>query len=337
MTPRPVVLAALSREAWDLVFDDARRARLQTLAAPGDPVHAPALDAPTLDDRLAAVEVLVTGWGAPVLDAPLLDRLPRLRAVFHAAGSVRGLVSEAFWERDILLTSAAEANAAPVAEYTLAMILLAGKRALLPLRADDAQHDLRVGPRVGGRIGNLDRTVGIVGFSRIGRRVVDLLRPFPGLEVLVADPYADPEEVAAAGARLVPLDALLPAVDLLSLHAPALPATRGMIGRAQLAALRDGATVLNTARGALLDHEALLAECAAGRLDAILDVTDPEPLPPDHPLLHLPNVAVTPHLAGSLGTEAHRLADAALDELEAWVTGLPPRHPVHRADLAHSA
>ncbi|WP_336500128.1 hydroxyacid dehydrogenase [Microbacterium paraoxydans] len=337
MAHRPHTIAALSTEAWHLVFDDARRARLRTLVAPGTPLHTPALDAAAADGRLSGIEVLVTGWGAPILDAALLDRLPRLRAVFHAAGSVRGLVSDAFWERDILLTSAAEANAAPVAEYTLGMILLSGKRALLSLRTADAQHDLRVGPRVGGRIGNLDRTVGIVGFSRIGRRVVDLLRPFPGLEVIVADPYADSEEVAAAGARLLPLDALLPAVDLLTLHAPALPSTRKMIGRAELAALRDGATVINTARGALLDHDALRAECASGRLDAILDVTDPEPLPPDHPLLHLPNVAVTPHLAGSLGTEAHRLADAALDELEAWAAGHPPRHPVHRADLAHSA
>lgn len=335
MPPRPIALAALSAEAWDLVFDDARRARLRTLAA--DPVHTTTLRDPALDDRLARVEVLVTGWGAPTLDAPLLSRLPRLQAVFHAAGSVRGLVSDAFWERGILLTSAAEANAAPVAEYTLAMILLSGKRALLPLRSDDAQHDLRVGPRSGGRIGNLDRTIGIVGFSRIGRRVVELLRPFPGLRVLVADPFADPAAVAAAGARLVPLDALLPAVDVLSLHAPALPSTWRMIAGPQLAALRDGATVLNTARGALLDHDALRAECASGRLDAILDVTDPEPLPPDDPLLHLPNVAVTPHLAGSLGTEAHRLADAALDELAAWTEGRPPRHPVRRGDLAHSA
>ncbi|WP_101848242.1 hydroxyacid dehydrogenase [Zhihengliuella sp. ISTPL4] len=337
MPHRPSALAALSTDAWELVFDAPRRARLHALVAADGRLHVPSLDDPVVDDHLSRVEVLVTGWGAPALDAPLLDRLPRLRAVFHAAGSVRSLVSGAFWERDILLTSAAEANAAPVAEYTLAMILLSGKRALLPLREDDAQYDLRVGPRVGGRIGNLDRTVGIVGFSRIGRRVVELLRPFPGLEVLVADPYADPDAVAAAGARLVRLDALLPAVDVLSLHAPALPSTERMIGAPQLAALRDGATLLNTARGTLLDHDALLAECASGRLDAILDVTDPEPLPPDHPLLRLPNVAVTPHLAGSLGTEAHRLADAALDELEAWADGRPPRHPVHRTDLAHSA
>ncbi|WP_149083641.1 MULTISPECIES: hydroxyacid dehydrogenase [Microbacterium] len=337
MPHRPTALATSSLDAWDLLFDEPRRERLRDLTTSEGPLHLPALDDPALDDRLSRLEVLVTGWGAPVLDEALLARLPRLRAVFHGAGSVRGLVSEAFWERDILLTTAAEANAVPVAEYTLAMILLSGKRALHRIRTDDAQHDLRVAPRAGGRIGNLDRTVGIVGFSRIGRRVVELLRPFPGLEVLVADPFADPDEVAAAGARLVPLESLLPAVDVLSLHAPALPSTSRMIGTPQLAALRDGATVINTARGSLVDHPALLAECAAGRLDAILDVTEPEPLPRDSPLLRLPNVAVTPHLAGSLGTEARRLADAALDELEAWAQGRSAAHPVRRADLTHSA
>ncbi|MGW9270734.1 NAD(P)-dependent oxidoreductase [Microbacterium sp. NPDC055599] len=337
MSARPTVLVAMSPDAWDLLFDGPRRNRLAALALIDDPVPVTAVDAAAPQERLARVEALVTGWGAPALDEAALARLPRLRAVFHAAGSVRGLVSEALWHRGILVTSAADANAAPVAEYTLAMILLAGKRALVPLRTADPQHDLRTGARVGGRIGNLDRTAGIVGFSRIGRRVVELLRPFPGIEVLVADPFADAAEVRAAGAELVPLATLLPRVDVLSLHAPALPATRGMIGRAQLAALRDGTTIINTARGALLDHDALADECTDGRLDAVLDVTEPEPLPVDSRLLQLPNVAVTPHLAGSLGSETRRLADAALDELEAWIAGAPPLHPVRPADLEHGA
>src|SRR5690606_32960603 len=116
-----------------------------------------------------------------------------------------------------------------------------------------------------------------------------------------ADPFADAAKVAAAGAELVPLADLLPRVDVLTLHAPALAATRHMIGRAELAALRDGAVLINTARGSVLDHDALLAECRDGRIDAVLDVTEPEPLPADSPLLTLDNVAVTPHIAGSLG------------------------------------
>ncbi|ALX65700.1 hydroxyacid dehydrogenase [Microbacterium sp. XT11] len=333
MTARPRALAVMSDDAYSLLFDEPRRRRFAALADVAEAVHASDVDDPALHDVLAEVEVLVTSWGAPRFDAARLARMPRLRAVFHAAGSVRPHVSDALWERGILLTSAADANAVPVAEFTLAAILLAGKRALVHLRAPEttgAGWQSSVGNP---RVGNLGRTVGVVGYSRIGRRVVELLRPFDGLDVLVADPFADADAVAAAGARLVSLEALLPQSDVLSLHAPALPSTRHMIAAPQLAALPDGATVINTARGSLIDHDALLAECRTGRLDAILDVTDPEPLPRDAELRGLPNVAITPHLAGSLGTETRRLADAALDELKAYAAGAPPRHPVRRTEL----
>jgi phosphoglycerate dehydrogenase-like enzyme len=157
------------------------------------------------------------------------------------------------------------------------------------------------------------------------------------VRVLVADPFADPGAVAAAGAELVTLNHLVSQVDVLSLHAPDLPSTHHMIGAAELAALPDGATVINTARGRLLDHDALLAECRTGRLDAVLDVTDPEPLPADSELRRLPNVAITPHIAGSLGTELRRLADSALDELAAFVHGAAPRHPITATDMATTA
>lgn len=332
-SPHPRAHAVMSAEAFALLFDESRRRCFADLADVRTPMHIAALSEPALDGLLAETEVLVTSWGAPQFDAPLLERMPRLRAVFHAAGSVRALVSDAFWERGIRLTTAADANAVPVAEFTLAAILLAGKRALVRLRTPAATAADPSGNLLETSIGNLDRTVGVVGFSRIGRRLVDLLRPFTGLRVLVADPFADAAEVAAGGAELVPLHDMLPRVDVLTLHAPALPSTHHMIAAAELAALRDGATIINTARGALLDHDALLTECRTGRLDAVLDVTDPEPLPAGHPLLSLPNVAITPHLAGSLGTEVRRLTDSALDELAAYVAGDAARHPVSREDL----
>ncbi|HTN56216.1 MAG TPA: hydroxyacid dehydrogenase, partial [Microbacterium sp.] len=116
----------MSTEAFDLLFDAGRRQRFADLADVRTPMHIPDLSDPALDDLLAGVEVLVTSWGAPRFDAHLLDRLPRLRAVFHAAGSIRHHVSEEFWERGIRITTAADANAVPVAEFTLAVILLAG-------------------------------------------------------------------------------------------------------------------------------------------------------------------------------------------------------------------
>jgi len=333
----PEALVVMAPDVYERQFDDARLSRLRGLARVPEPVLADDLDDPALAGRLATVEVLLTGWGAPRLDAERLARMPRLRAMLHCAGSVRAHVSPAFWERGIRATSAAEANAVPVAEFTFAAIVLAGKKA--PFIAADPETHRTNGLHIDryGELSNLGRTIGVVGFSRIGRRVVRLVRQLDDVVCLVADPYADPDEVVAAGGIPTPLGELLPRVDVLSLHAPELPSTKHLIGAAQLAALPDHATVINTARGSLIDTAALERECASGRLNAILDVTDPEPLPAASPLYGLPNVMVTPHLAGSLGSELHRLTDAALDELQRYVAGEPFRDEVVSADLALSA
>ncbi|MEU9420401.1 hydroxyacid dehydrogenase [Streptomyces sp. NPDC048272] len=291
---------------------------------------------PELDRRLAEVEVLFTGWGCPLLDAAALERMPRLRAVVHAAGSVKHHVTDACWERRLLVSSAAAANAVPVAEYTLAAILFTNKRVLESAhayRAARAPIDLlRRYPAVG----NYRRTIGIVGASLIGRRVLELLRPFD-LRVLVHDPYADPVELAALGAETCALDTLLRRSDVVSLHAPALPRTHHLLDASRLALMPDGATLVNTARGSLVDTAALTEELVAGRLHAVLDHTDPEVLPASSPLFNLPNVLLTPHIAGSLGGELDRLAVTAVEELERYARGLGFRHPVDPTRLAYSA
>ncbi|HVX08837.1 hydroxyacid dehydrogenase [Humibacter sp.] len=334
---KPEALVVMSRDVFESQFDLERLERLHRLAQVPDPVFVDDLDVPALDERLRRVEVLLTGWGAPRLDGARLDRMPRLKAMLHCAGTIRPQVSEEFWLRGVRASTVAEANAVPVAEFTLAAVIFAGKKA--PFIAADAEARRSNGLRIHryGELSNLGRTVGIVGFSRVGRRVVDLLQQLDDITCLVADPYADPLEVRAAGAELVELDDMLPRVDVLSLHAPALPSTKGMIGARRLAALRDHATLINTARGSLVDTEALEAECASGRINAILDVTDPEPLPADSVLFGLPNVMVTPHLAGSLGTELHRMTDAALDELERYASGAPLVDEITSDDLRLSA
>jgi phosphoglycerate dehydrogenase-like enzyme len=166
----------------------------------------------------------------------------------------------------------------------------------------------------------------------VGRLVIDLLRSYD-LEIGVADPYLSTAEATALGVQSMELDELCSWCHVLSIHAPDIPTTRGMIGAEQLGRLRDGATLVNTARPALIDQEALLAELASGRLAAVLDVTDPEPLPADSPFRVLPNVFLTPHIAGSMGREIWRMADLAVDEVERFARGEPPRHRVTRADL----
>lgn len=333
---RPQLLVAMSNGVYRQMFDPELHARLDALADLGTPRTVESFTEPAALRRLAETEVLLTGWGCPALDSDVLSHAPRLRAVIHTAGTVKEHITDACWDRGLVVTSAAEANAVPVAEYTLAAVLNAGKRVAAyaaAYREQPGNYSCR------GRLpetSNYQRTIGLVGFSRIGRRTAELLRPFD-FEVLVADPYADPADVSSYGATLVELDQLLTRSHTVSLHAPKLPATYRMIGSKELARLGDHATLINTARGSLVDTAALTRECLTGRIFAVLDVTDPEPLPASSPLFHLPNVVLTPHIAGAMHSETRRLAELALNELDSLVHGTPLRHEIHRSSLSRIA
>jgi phosphoglycerate dehydrogenase-like enzyme len=296
------------------------------------------VDGPVLDDfsteRARAVlreaEVLVTGWGCPPLDAAVLAGAPRLRAVVHTAGSVRAHVTEACWDRGIEVASAASANALPVAEYTVAMILLTGKRVLE--RARHYRATRRRDEWLAG-VGNFGRTVGILSASMIGRRVIELLRPYD-LQVLLHDPYVTDE---ALGVEAVSLGELFARSDVVSVHTPLLPETRGLVSRDLIAAMPPDAVLINTARGAVVDQDALAEAAVAGRIRAVVDVTDPEVLPPEHPLWDSDQVLITPHLAGSEGNELRRLAELAIAEVGRWAAGRGFAHPVRREGLGRIA
>ncbi|MFD6416279.1 hydroxyacid dehydrogenase [Streptomyces sp. NPDC060194] len=335
MTRRPRCALAMAAYLPARLFTPADRARMEALGEV-EPVVLTDFDAPGARRVLAEVDVLVTGWESPYIDAAVLDRAPRLRAVLHTAGTVKHHVHPVCFERGLAVTSAAGANALPVAEYTLAWILLAGK-GVMALKERYARERTAVPlHREYPEIGNAGRHVGIIGASRIGRRVIELLRPHDVL-VSVHDPYLDAAGAKALGVRTLPLDELLEQCSVVSVHAPLTDRTRGMLDRRRLGLLRDGSTLLNTARGALIDQRALTEELVAGRLHAVLDVTDPEVLPADSPLYELPNVVLTPHLAGSSGNELTRLGRAAVDELERFVHGRPFRAPVAGPDLDRTA
>lgn len=323
---RPRVLLAMNPTLPSELFNGPALAEYHPVLLPQD------LSAPDAAKALRSAEVLLSCWGAPRLDEQLLAAAPALKAVIHAAGTVKGLVTAACWERGITVSSAAWANALPVAEYTVAAVLLSNKR-ILDLH--DAYRRTRGAldwrERYAG-IGNYRRTVGIVGASRIGRRVIELLRPYD-IDLLVHDPYLGDAEASELGVRRCELDELCAGSDVVSLHAPQLPGTERMIDGRRLALMRDGATLINTARGALVDTEALIAELRSGRLRAVIDVTEPEVLPPDSPLYDLPNVLLTPHIAGSFGNELRRMGDSAMAELARYSGGLPFAHPVLRDEL----
>ena len=269
----------------------------------------PSLDVFDEDALLADVEVVIGHWGCPPIDRSVLDRAPKLRLFAYGAGTVTQTITTDVLDRGVRVTSGATANAEPVAEFTLASILYANKdviwqRDVRRMPRDPSLRSFRQPPVA--PVGNADKMIGIVGASLIGRRVIELLEGFPDLDVGLYDPFVDADEAASLGVQLMNLDELCSAVDVLSIHAPDLPSTRRMIGD----------------------------ELQAGRLSAVLDVTDPEPLPDDHPLWRLPNAFVSPHVAGSLGTELQRMVDHLVDEIERWSTGRPARNEV-TADSFH--
>ncbi|QYM78884.1 hydroxyacid dehydrogenase [Horticoccus luteus] len=314
---------------YELIYGEECRAALADqcdliVPAPVGPAECAVLPSATL----AAIDVAFTGWSSPQFDAALLARLPRLRAVFHGAGSVRPYVSEAFWQRGITLTNAAAANAVPVAEYTVSMVVLALKQVW---RLNRETRQTRTFPRdLGGVRGTRGATVGLISLGLIGREVLQRLHTLE-VEVLAYDPYLPAEKAAELGVRLVALPDLMARSDVVSLHSPLNAETAGFITGELLARLKPGATFINTARGGLV-RETELIEFLQRRSDvqAILDVTVPEPPEAASALYDLPNVLLTPHLAGSVGDECRRMGWAMVGEFGRFVRGEPLHFSVTR-------
>jgi phosphoglycerate dehydrogenase-like enzyme len=323
---RPAAMYLLDRRAYDEIYGERERAEIAALAeVVGPPQTADSVA--EVPDLLSRTEVLLSGWRMPRLDAAFLARAPRLTAVFYGAGSVRGFVTDAAWERGIRVTTAAAVNAIPVAEYTLAVVLFSlkhGWRLAAETRRERA-FATRTGPP-----GAYGSTVGLISLGSVGRLVRERLRPFE-LRVLVHDPLVEPDEAAALGVELCALDELFERSDVVSCHTPLLDGTRGLVTGAHLASMRPGAAFVNTARGGVV-REAELIGVLRGRpdLQAVLDVTEPEPPEPGSPLYALPNVVLTPHIAGSLGPERRRLGRAVVDELRNYVSGQPLRWEITR-------
>lgn len=301
------------------------------------PLREPVRNYEQLSALAPQIEILITSWGCAPVTQEVLDRLPALKLIAHLAGSVKGFVDASAWARGIQVTNAVAANAVPVAEYTLAAILFANKR-VLQLRDFYRRHHENRAPwtKEAPNVGNYRKRIGVIGASSVGRKLLELLEPFD-LESVVYDPYMDNKEALGLGATRVDLPVLLRTADVVTLHAPLLADTHQMLGAREFAQMKDGATFINTARGGLIDQNALLRELQTGRIEAVLDTTEPEVLPADSPLYRLPNVFLTPHIAGSLGTEVQRLADYIVTEIESFAAHRPLQHAVQFSALPQLA
>lgn len=285
--------------------------------------------------RLREVEFIYSGWGTPPMDAAFLAHFPRLRAVFHAAGSVKHFATEALWARGVRVTCAAAMNAIPVAEFTLAQIVFCLKHGWQRVR--EVQQERRFRKEDEHMPGAYRSTVGLISLSRTGRLVAERLRSLD-VDVIAFDPVAPPESASALNVRLCSLEELFAAADVVSCHTPLLPETRGMLRGGHFAAMKPGASFINTARGGLVQEPELI-RVLTQRADllAVLDVTDPEPPDPSSPLFTLPNVVLTPHIAGSLGRECRRLGRMMVAETQRLLRGEPLQGEVSRAQLSRVA
>ena len=287
-----------------------------------------------IGERLPGVDALLASWGQAELSEQVLAKADRLRVIGYAAGSVKGWVSDAVFERGIVVCHAAARIADSVAEYTLLMALLGLRRPLdigrqmrsgIVLRNHDVPtHDIA------------RKKVGLLGMGYVGQRTARLFRAL-GAEVWAYDPYLSPERAVELGVHKAELDELLGACKVVSVHLPSTEETWHMLRARELALIQDGAVFINSARTWPVDQDALIKELAAGRFWAVLDVTDPEPAPPDHPLRNLDNAICTPHIAGPT-TEARReLMGLMVDEVKRFFDGEPLRYRIAEDRLAAMA
>jgi phosphoglycerate dehydrogenase-like enzyme len=271
--------------------------------------------------NLADVEVIFSTWGMPSLTAVELDRLPALKAVFYGAGTVKGFATP-FLERGITVCSAWQANAISVAEFCLAQILLACKgyfRNTQECRSPEKRHAGKCFQAKGA----YGESVALIGAGQIGRKLIELLRPFQ-LKVLVVDPYLTDEGARDLGVKKVTLEEAFREAYVVSNHLPNLPDLQQILDKKLFAAMREGATFINTGRGAQVNEADLLDVLQARPdLQALLDVTHPEPPAKDSPFYILPNVQLSSHLAGAHDDEVVRMADYMLAEFKRFQSGAP--------------
>lgn len=326
LIPEPMRQEILSAEAEALLADHAT-----VISNPGGK--------PTVDQLPQLVEkavAVITGWGTPSLTGEVLAVAPNLQLVAHTAGSIHKLVPAEAVRGGLRVSHAAAIIADSVAELVIGQTL----RRLRHLDTMDQRmksggiwFDVR--DALPGRLLG-EQTVGIVGTGHVGRTVIRRFQAF-GARILAADPFLTEDGAKELGVTKTEVDELFAKSDIVSLHAPALPETEGMVGTAQLHALRDGGLLINMSRGALVKEDELIAELKTGRIFAILDVFATEPLPADSQLRSLSNVFLSPHAAGHTIDTHKRQGKTMVEEVVRFLNGEELRYVISASALSTMA
>lgn len=333
---KPIVAVLIGQMHYARMFSDQAWDRLSEFAEIIHHTGQEPADKNDLIRVLPTADACITSWEVARLDEDVLTAAPRLKAMAHMGSSVKRFISDGFWERDMHLTSAGIALAKTVAETTLGLMLV-GQKMIWPLGnhvRDGGWREESYWERWFSRE-LFRKKVGIIGASNVGRHVIELLKPFD-CQILLYDPYLSSQQAAALGVEQMELDELLVHADVVSLHVPANDETYQMLNAERLKLMKDDALIINTARGTVIEEKALVKELEAGRFFAFLDVTDPEPPAADSPLRKLPNVVVTPHIAGCIENCGH-MGELAVEELRRYFASEPPIYQVTKEYLERIA
>ncbi len=280
-------------------------------------------------DRYAGIERAVGAVaGASPYDGAVMDRAPGLRVIARSGIGLDTVDLAAATARGIAVCNTPDGPTVSTAEHAVTLMLMVAKN------VKPAEVALRMGTSSGyyARHEGIEldgKVLGLVGFGRIARRVARIADAI-GMRVVIFDPYLDPTTVPGDVTRTETLEATLAVADVVSVHVPLSDASRGMFDAGRFAVMKPGAVFINTARGGLVDQDAMLAALDSGRLaGAGLDVTDPEPLPVGHPLLGREDIVVTPHVASATADGKIRILRTAFDEAMAVLRGERPAHLVN--------
>lgn len=334
---KPRVLLAVNRHWFPTLFSKIDLARLYNLAEVLNEDPPAEINRTFLREKLPQADAVFTSWDTANLDAEILAGAPHLKLLCHAAGSVRPVVSEALWQRGIRVTSAASAISYGVAEYCLGLMLMASKRVFWTAQGVRHGHWQEDSACFGGLFELYQQNVGIVGAGHIGKHLVRLMKNFD-CNVFVYDPFLPREQAQAMGCeKLETLDELFSRCRVVSLNAPSNEGTRNMLRGHHFAALPKGAVFLNTAGSIQINEPEFLDELRKGRFVACVDRCEVEPCALDHPYRTLPNVILTPHIAGVAAENRFRIGTFAIDSLETYLQGTSLAHEVTEAQLASMA
>lgn len=304
------------------VYTEEQRARLAVTAGVDAAVYSRAnlLASP---EKFQDVEYVFSTWGMPTLTEDEIAKcLPNLKCVFYGAGSVQSF-ARPFLSRGVRVFSAWAANAVPVAEYAVAQIILAGKGFYGYTALMRERNFAECNRRKKAYIGNYGERVGLIGVGMIGAMVAERLRDFH-LDVCAYDPFLSPERATALGVTPMSLDELFSSCRVISNHLANNAQTQGMLNYGLFSRMLPYSTFINTGRGAqVVEHDLVRVLREREDITAVLDVTDPEPPLEGHEFYTLPNCHLTPHIAGSLNAETHRMAEYMIEEFEHLTVGQP--------------